>query len=302
MEPTPDFSGSILKNGTIDLGLLERLSAPPSPFSTSGFNFWEDPYIADQLMESFLDPMEHEPSRQEPYVSLTVEAIADAVRLKGPASASESEHYALLDLGSGAGQYDEAFAERGFAVTGVDYCRPAVEHARESAGDLPIEYHLQDIRTFQPKRDHYAVVSIIYGTFGVLSPAEQSVVLERAREALLPGGLLVFDVFTDRYVRNVRIGDGWHPIPEGGFWQSDSHLTLARVHRYPQGVSLERNVVIGAAGSYRVFDSWWKSFTKDEIVDLVRAHRFTEVETYGSIWKAPLAPRSEWIGIYCRKP
>lgn len=288
--------GSIYRNGAIDMSLLARLAEAPEPFSSAGRDFWKDPYVSDQLVEALLDPEEHEASRPEPYLSMTVTSIHRTAESLGLAGGR------LLELGSGAGQYAEAFAVLGYSVTGVDFCEAAVREARTNVGNLPIQYHVQDIRSYEPQPERYSVATMIYGTFGVLAPDDQSRLLQRITDALQPGGLFVFDVFTEHYARAARAQDGWFPSESDGFWQADPHITLNRNHHYPNGISLERNVVIEENGAYRVYDSWWKSFSTSEIVQLVQDHGLHVQHVYGSLWKTPHNPTGDWMALYCVKP
>ena len=112
----------------------------------------------------------------------------------------------LLDMGCGTGRYSSLFAERGYAVTGIDLSEKMIAHARNSvpAGATASDFHLGDIRSFRSGRTFDAVVSLFHVFSYQTSNADLAQAFATARCHLAPGGIFVFDcwygpaVLTDR--------------------------------------------------------------------------------------------------------
>ncbi len=146
----------------------------------------------------------------------------------------------------------------------------------------------------------YDLVLIIYGEFCTFTPAQQENLLKRIHSTLRPGGMLVLDVFTQRYVDRIRGGNDWYVRTKDGFWQETAHLVLEQTFRYPSdSASVVQYTVIGRDGAYRQYVVWWRHYRPAEIAALIESAGFSQVKLYGSIWGSPLRSDGEWIGVTC---
>ena len=105
----------------------------------------------------------------------------------------------LLELGCGTGRLLLPLAEAGYEVTGVDMSEQmlAIARAKLDAGDLSDQATLllADMREVQLEQ-RYRLAFIAINSFMHLTTMEDQLAALRAwRDALLPGGLLVIDVF-----------------------------------------------------------------------------------------------------------
>ena len=296
---TPDPNGtSLLDNGRLRLDLLQRIARRPRLYSGRKNSFWTDPYIAAHVLEAHLDPHTEDASRRPQQIGATVETIVEHCLHAGEPQSGEPR---LLDLACGPGLYAEQFAARGFRVTGVDYSPASIEHAREQARSLGLQIdYVQADLTRTRFGGPYEVITCIYGEFCTLSETERHSLLERARKALAPGGLLVFDVFTEPYALRHHKSDEWHVSTTDGFWQEAPHLVLLRHFRYEGQVSVAQYTIVDEGGSWRTFRIWWRHFTRDQIVEMVEQHGFAVEACYGSLWGNAYDEDTEWIGVYAR--
>jgi SAM-dependent methyltransferase len=107
-----------------------------------------------------------------------------------------------LDLGCGQGRNALWLAARGWRVTGVDFSRVALEHARRDSDGLPVEWVEADLREYEPAARAYDFVSYVF----VQLPAEERAgVLARAAGAVADGGTLLVAVHD---LRNLAEGEG----------------------------------------------------------------------------------------------
>jgi 2-polyprenyl-3-methyl-5-hydroxy-6-metoxy-1,4-benzoquinol methylase len=95
-----------------------------------------------------------------------------------------------LDVACGAGRNAVWLAERGWAVTGVDFAEVALANARALAGErgVEVEWEQADLRDWQPAEAAFDLVVVLYLQ---LPAAELSAILARTASAVAPGGTLL---------------------------------------------------------------------------------------------------------------
>lgn len=97
---------------------------------------------------------------------------------------------AALDLACGGGRNSVFLAQRGLRVTGVDLSREALQQGRELArkGNVHVDWVQADLIEFPIASAAFDLVIVFY----YRNPNLYS----RLREALRPGGILVYQTFT----------------------------------------------------------------------------------------------------------
>jgi len=101
----------------------------------------------------------------------------------------------VLDLGCGTGGHAVLLAQRGYALTGVDISESMLSIARQKAIELnlPINYHLQDIRQLNLGDTFDAVISMFAVMGYQTSNADLEMGIQAVQQHLVPGGLFIFD-------------------------------------------------------------------------------------------------------------
>lgn len=109
---------------------------------------------------------------------------------------------ALLDLGCGAGEpVARTFIERGWTVTGVDFCRAMLELAARAC---PTMQCIQaDMREVEFPADHFDAICLIYSLFHLPWP-QHPALFARLRDWLKPQGRLLFTYATADYTGQER--------------------------------------------------------------------------------------------------
>ena len=99
----------------------------------------------------------------------------------------------VLDLCCGSGHVTRELVERGYAVTGVDASAALIAIARR---ELPqVDFRVQDARALVGLNGGFdGVLSTFDSLNHILSLGELGSVFRGVRDALKPGGLLVFDM------------------------------------------------------------------------------------------------------------
>ena len=170
----------------------------------------------------------------------------------------------VLDIGCGTGRVLLPCLQAGVDIDGLDLFEPMLARLRDSAARLGLSPQLYraDMSDFRlPRR--YALAMIPFNAFThILTQESQIRCLERCREHLLPGGLLVFD----------GAFPGLHWI---GGKQNERVLEVEKID--PR-----------TGRTLRVFDT--RSFDRVRQVQ----HSITEVESLGPDGSVELLQRSEF--------
>jgi len=289
--------GTLIAGRRLRLDLLRKLSDRPRPYSGRDRDFWTDPYVSSHVLEAHLDPHTDDASRRPEYIARTVDVI-----LEHFGEIERAEAPRMLDLACGPGLYAEQFTARGFDVTAIDFSSVSIEYAKSQAKKqgLTIDYREEDLLSAD-FGGPYDVATLIYGEFSTFSEKERHILLQKLKRALAPDGLLVLDVFTERYVRRNRDCDDWYVSERDGFWQATPHLVLQQHFHYENlSASVARYTLVDERGGYRQFNVWWRHFTVAEITELIESAGFRVESVFGSLWGDPLENDGEWIGVYAR--
>jgi SAM-dependent methyltransferase len=110
--------------------------------------------------------------------------------------------HTLLDMACGSGNLTIPLGQLGYQVTGLDYSVDMLEAARKKAQDLPITFQQHDIASPWPG-DPVDVVTSFYGGLNFLIRLEAAQkYVQAVYEALLPGGLFLFEQFSAAKMRS----------------------------------------------------------------------------------------------------
>lgn len=167
----------------------------------------------------------------------------------------------VLDVGCGPGRHSLALARLGINVVGIDLSPDFIALARDAAGDLPAEFHVQDVRDLSFDSEFDAVLCLCQGGFGLLGGGDdEHRVIERFARALAPGGRLALSAFSSYFVlRDLEAGESFDA---------------------DRGVHHELATVRGPDGEERTYDLWTTCYTPRELrllaerADLVVEHIF----------------------------
>jgi SAM-dependent methyltransferase len=278
----------------LDLALLRRLTERPPLFAPHQAPFWDDPYIAKQMLAAHLDPSTDAASRRPETIDRIITWLVAHLNLR--------PGQAVLDLGCGPGLYCARLARLGLAVTGVDLSANSIAYARRAAAEagLPIDYRCQDYLGLEDAQAFDAIF-IIYYDFGVLSDAGRDSLLARVHRALKPGGMFVFDVTTpDRPVQ--PDGSATWAVRMGGFWRPGAYLELTRYFVYPTvDADLRQTAIVDADGRIAIYRIWNHAYTPATIEPVLSAHGLHLKEVWADLAGTPYTPAAPTIGIVARR-
>jgi len=209
----------------------------------------------------------------------------------------------ILDLGCGPGFYTSRLAERGHTCVGIDFSPASIEYATELAAEkhLDCTYTCEDVRTADFGTG-FDLVMMVYGEINVFPPNDARTILEKARQALAPDGILLLEPHRSGAVE--RIGEqspSWHAA-EKGFFSDAPHLWLEESFWNAQSsAAVQRFFVIDAAtGEVTEHGQTIQAYTNDQYESLLVACGFPRVELFPTLGNTDGAFRGHLMAIVAR--
>lgn len=272
---------------------LKEYAVKPRLYAPSTNNFWDDEHISKGMLEAHLAPNWDAATRKHEFIDKSVNWIGKI--------APPSQYKSLLDLGCSPGLYAERFSSTGYAVTGVDFSKRAIEYAKKQTlfNKSNIEYHYQNYLTIDYV-EQFDVVTLIYCDYAVLSITERRILLKKVYQALKPGGKFIFDVFTPLMRKNES--RSWHYYEEGGFWSEKPHICLESIYQYSDEDETElRQVIVITEEAVKCYNIWDHFFTKEKLSAELQPAGFMAVEFYGDVAGKEFSATGETICCVCTK-
>lgn len=277
----------------MNYNMLTSLVSKPSKDTKGEALFWNDPYIAERMLEAHLDDTSEQATRSRAFVKASVDWISTVL----PVDAYPE----LLDLGCGPGIYAEQFHEAGYQVTGVDVSPGSISYAKASAQEkgYAIQYQIADyLQASWPSQ--YELITMIYCDFAVLTDSDRTSMLQKILAMLKPGGCFLFDVFTPKQYEGRAQEHTWR-IEEDGFWSKACCLQLSSFYRYDETNTFLQQYTILQEESCKQYLIWDHTFTQQELFDLLMAAGFSSVSFYGSVAGAAYDPNGKTIAVLAYK-
>lgn len=152
----------------------------------------------------------------------------------------------VLDVGCGPGRHSIALAQAGLSVTGVDISRRFLDIAadRARAAGVSAGFFEVDARQMPFEDTFHAAIAICQGAFGLMG-ADDSLIMRRMMEAVVPGGIVVITAFSAYF-------EARHTRP-GASFDADA------------GIVHELTSVVDESGEQHAIDLWNTVYTPREL-------------------------------------
>jgi SAM-dependent methyltransferase len=214
----------------------------------------------------------------------------------------------VLELGCGTGRILIPLAEAGFHVTGLERSPAMRARCRAKLASLPadVRRRLQvargDMRRFRLRR-RFALVIIPYRGFHHLLRAEDQMACLRAvRRHLLPGGVLLLDLFCVGASSTAPAGSARELLPETKLHDGRRvRLTLGEEHTDWVRQNSEQEMIFRVrhpAGGRQIVRSKFslRLFSRFEVEHLLARCGFRVTNRFGGFDKRPLSDHSpHWL-------
>jgi SAM-dependent methyltransferase len=270
--------------------LLTDIARRPEPFSRyTAMELWTRPHLAQQMLSFHLNQETDLASRRFEIIDQVVDWIDSQLRLSGKC---------VCDLGCGPGLYAQRFANKGAAVTGVDFSAHSLEYAdlKAKESDQSIRYiHADYLSDDLPTG--FDIVTLIYTDLCALSPQQRTILLGRMREMLNPDGQIVFDVAGMGLLTGKEECTLLEDRLMGGFWADGDYVGIQRTFVYSkENLSLDRYLIIEPNETWQIFN-WMQYFTPESLQAELRRAGFEVVKMAGELTGKQLQTDGDFIGV-----
>ena len=255
--------------------LLEYLSKRPEVYEVTELKFWDDFHISKGMLAAHLNPELESATRKYSFIEKSVNWIKEIT--------AGGNGKKLLDLGCGPGIYAELFAEKGFDVTGIDISGRSIDYAKENTikKESNIKYYKKSYLDME-YTEEFDVITLIYCDFGVLNPAEREKLLKKIYKALKPGGILIFDVFSEKEYQMKEENTNWS-YNNGGYWSENPYVCLYSFRRYDETATFLEQYVIIEEENIKCYNLWNHAFSTEELREDLEKAGFDKYEFYNNV-------------------
>jgi SAM-dependent methyltransferase len=209
----------------------------------------------------------------------------------------------VLDLGCGPGLYTLRLAALGNECAGIDFSPASIDYAREQAAraNAACTYMLDDIRR-AGYGTGYDLVMFIFGEFNVFRRTDAMTILDKAYQALDPGGSLVLEPHTYQAVRELGGRTSWYSS-ESDLFSDRPHLQLYEsIWDESRQATTERYYILDAlTGGIESHAASLQAYTKDEYRAALLGAGFGSIEFYPSLTGEPSESQKAFLAIVAKK-
>ena len=270
---------------------IYRRPDPPPLWAEGGNLPWNDPAFSQRMLREHLDESHGAASRVTAERELQLAWLWEKLGLHAGAR--------VLDVTCGPGLYAVALAQRGCAVTGVDFAPAAIAYARDLAVRTGVAARCafveQDVRETAFETGAFDAALLLYGQLAVFRREEARALLEKAARALRPGGRLVVELLDQARVDKAR--SSWWFTDETGLWGERPFLHLGeRYWDAAEQTAVERFYVLDLeTADLQEIHLCDQSYAVDEMAAMLRAAGFGQVDVYPAWDGLALYDAAEWV-------
>jgi len=282
---------NIINASLLNFSALDDAFKKPEVYTKSTSKFWDDDYIAKQMLEFHLNPDVEAASKKASTIQAETKFILKSTAMKNKD---------VLDLGCGPGLYVAEFAKSARSVLGIDLSQNSIDVANEMVGskNANVRFKRMNYLSLEDK-EAFDIATLIFYDFGALDFRDQKLLLQKIHEALRPGGLLVFDVLSDQaehpesFSINFKSKSFWSPEPT-----MEAHRKMVYMDPLVRG---DQYTLISETGELRIIRVYDRLFSKKEITDLLDEAGFDVVTLVNDLSGTRYSSDSKTMGIIAKK-
>ncbi|MFK4428608.1 class I SAM-dependent methyltransferase [Bacillus sp. RC51] len=273
---------------------LLEIAKNPEPFEKGTQEIWLDPDRADLVLKSHFDENIPGGSRESSFIDGTVDFINKIAPVE--------KFKKVIDLGCGPGLYSQRLAIQGYDVVGVDFNEKSIEYAISDARKkgLTIDYRIENITNIESQNE-FDLALLIYQIYSVFSPEDRRKILSNIYRGLKPGGLVLLDVLSDAGYENFQENLMWSLSRKDNLFSDRKHLTLYAAFKYPNNVTLAKNVLAFGDGEIVNYNYWNQHFSIESLEKEVNDAGFTLQKVYADVNGGDYVIDSESFAVVLKK-
>lgn len=274
---------------------LEKINSRPEPFQYyTAEELWTDEYTSKQMLKFHLNEYIDISSRNKKFIDFSVEWITSRLNVNNETS--------IIDLGCGPGLYTTRLAEKGAKVTGIDFSKNSIDHAKNVALEnaLEIDYVLQNYLFFETDR-RFDLITMIMCDFCALSPQQRKELLQKFYRLLKPDGSILLDVYSLESFSQREEQSLYEVNLLNRFWSSEKYYGFLNTFKYnEQKVILDKYTIV-EKNRIRIVYNWLQYFSKESLITEFEVNNFKIENLYSDVAGSEFDPNSGEMAIIANK-
>jgi SAM-dependent methyltransferase len=273
---------------------LRKINDRPDPFQFySAEELWTNEHTAQQMLMYHLNEDVEAASRKSKFIERSLEWIVTHFQL--------DRNTAIADFGCGPGLYANRLAERGAAVTGIDFSQNSLQYARKLAAqkDLKVDYVHANYLDFE-STERFDLIIMIMCDFSVLSPDQRKRLLCKFRTLLKPGGAVLLDVHALSYFDQREESASYELNQLHGFWSPEDYYCFVNTFKYEhEKVILDKYSIIEPSRQ-RVVYNWFQCYSPESLKALFADSGFAVETLYSDVAGKAFSSESAEMAIVAK--
>lgn len=256
---------------------LEEVSSRPRPFEYyTAADLWTDNHTSEQMLAYHLNADIDVSSRRGEFIDQSVAWIGSHFDVVTGTR--------IADFGCGPGLYANRLAKLGASVTGIDFSKRSIEHARLVAAEagLSVTYVNQNYLEFETE-DRFDIILMIMCDFCALSPAQRMTILEKFKGLLAPGGSVLLDVYSLNAFEHREEDVSYEENLLNGLWSPEKYYGFLTTFKYDDISVVLNKYTIVEAKRIRTVYNWLQYFSPESLQSEFEKAGFRRQEFYGSV-------------------
>jgi len=270
---------------------LENVNSRPKTFECyTAEDLWTDNHTSEQMLAYHLNTDIDLSSRRGEFIDQSVAWIGSHFNV--------GTGIRIADFGCGPGLYTNRLAKLGASITGIDFSKRSIEHARTVAAQagLKVAYVKQNYLEFETE-DRFDIILMIMCDFCALSPAQRKTMLEKFQVILAPGGSILLDVYSLDAFEQREDAVSYEENLLNGFWSPEKYYGFLTTFKYHDvSVILDKYTIFEAKRTRTVYN-WLQYFSPESLQSEFEKAGFKRHEFYGNVAGAPFADSASEFAI-----
>ncbi|SHO50829.1 class I SAM-dependent methyltransferase [Desulfopila aestuarii] len=238
---------------------LKEINSRPEPFQFyTADELWANEYTSKQMLDYHLNEAIDVSSRNQSFIERSVEWIVNRFGV--------SEKTKIADFGCGPGLYTTRFAERGAAVTGVDFSENSLKYAKKIAEEKGLEINYVHTNYLNFETTHrFDLITMIMCDFCALSPEQRKTMISKFASLLKVGGSVLLDVYSLNSFNQAKESAIYELNQLDGFWSPEDYYCFVNTFKYEkEKVTLDKYTIIEKSKTRMVYN-WLQYFSVESV-------------------------------------
>jgi SAM-dependent methyltransferase len=274
---------------------LETINTRPDPFQYyTAADLWTDGYTSERMLQFHLDEHADIASRNTAFIDRSVEWIISRFDIRSGKK--------IADFGCGPGLYTTRLARGNAVVTGIDFSKRSVQHARETAvrKKLAIRYVQQNYLEWKTE-DRFDLILMIMCDFCALSPAQRKNLLSKFYRFLEPSGSLLLDVYSLQAFDEREEIACYETNLLNGFWSPRKYYGFWNIFKYEkEKVILDQYTIIEPERTRTIYN-WLQYFSPEDLKKEFVENGFSIEGWYSDVAGITFSPHSKEFAVIATK-